>query len=207
MKPAPRFTRANPEARRQMLVEAARRCLSKGGIAAFTVDQICKEAGVSRGLINHYFPNKDDLLVEIYQDSLYKTVNSQIAEARRHDEGDGPPEFLLKAIVEANFAQDYFARENLLVWLTLWGEIATNAKLRSAHRLLYESYRKTLAGAIERVAGARARHVDSAALARAFIALVDGLWLEWCLDPRAVSTDAARESCYDLLEAKLGSLR
>jgi AcrR family transcriptional regulator len=207
VKPAPRFTRAHPEARRQMLIEAARRCLSKGGIAAFTVDRICKEARVSRGLINHYFPNKDDLLVEVYQDSLYKTVNSQIGEAQRNDERDGPPEFLLKAIVEANFTQDYFARENLLVWLTLWGEIATNAKLRSVHRSLYESYRKTLASAIEKVSAPRGRTVDASSLARSFIALVDGLWLEWCLDPRAVSTEAARDSCYDLLETKLGPLR
>jgi TetR/AcrR family transcriptional repressor of bet genes len=204
-RPAPRYSRIKPEARRRMLIEAATRCLSRGGIAAFTIDQICKEAKVSRGLINHYFPNKDDLLVEIYKNSLYRSVNTQIAEAELNKRES--PEYLLKAIVEANFAPEYFARDNLLVWLSLWGEIATNAKLKSAHRKLYETYRRTLARAIESVAAARGRSIDGLSLARSFIALVDGLWLEWCLDPRAVSTPAARLSCYDLLEAQLGPLR
>jgi TetR/AcrR family transcriptional regulator, transcriptional repressor of bet genes len=205
---APRYSRKSPAARRQMLVEAATRCLSRGGIAAFTVDQICKEAKVSRGLINHYFPSKDDLLVEIYKTSLYREVNAYIAEAAKHgQENNGAPELLLKAIVEANFAPAYFSRSNLLVWLALWGEIATNAKLKSAHRRLYDGYRKKLAEAIERVAASRARDIDALNLARSFIALIDGLWLEWCLDSRAVSAAAAREASYALLEAQLGPLR
>jgi TetR/AcrR family transcriptional repressor of bet genes len=208
-RPKPRYSRERPEARRQMLIEAATRCLSRGGIAAFTVDQICKEAKVSRGLINHYFPNKDDLLIEIYKTSLYRSVNAHIAEAeRRRSESNGKgPEYLLTEIVEANFVPDYFSKDNLLVWLSLWGEIATNAKLRAAHRELYDAYRETLAQAIETVASARRREVDALGLARSFIALVDGLWLEWCLDSHAVTAPAARDSCYDLLEAQLGALR
>ena len=34
---------------------------------AFTIDRICREAKVSRGLINHYFKSKDDLLVAAYE--------------------------------------------------------------------------------------------------------------------------------------------
>jgi AcrR family transcriptional regulator len=203
----PRYSRIKPAARRQMLVEAATRCLSRGGISAFTVDQICKEAKVSRGLINHYFPNKDDLLVEIYKSSLYRSVNAQVAEAEKSKVNEQEPEHRLTSIVEANFVPDYFSKDNLLVWLSLWGEIATNAKLRAAHRKLYDSYRKALAQAIGAVATSRGRDTDPLGLARSFIALVDGLWLEWCLDSRAVSAPAARDSCYDLLEAQLGPLR
>lgn len=54
-KSPPRFSREQADVRRSMLIEAATRCLSVGGIGAFTVDRICKEAGVSRGLINHHF--------------------------------------------------------------------------------------------------------------------------------------------------------
>ena len=191
-----------------MLIDAATRCLSEGGIAAFTVDRICKEAKVSRGLINHYFPNKDDLLVAIYKASLYASVNAAIAEAQKltGEKGAKPPELILAAIVDANFSSDYFSKDNLLVWLSLWGEIATNAKLRSTHRKLYASYRQALAQAIDAVAVSRGRQIDAASLARSFIALVDGLWLEWCLDSRAVSAPAARQSCYELLEAQLGRL-
>lgn len=202
---AARFTREAPDVRRRQLVEAATRCLAKGGIAAFTVDRICKEAGISRGLINHYFPSKDDLLIAVYESSLYETVTGHIAKLNEPPR-NARPEDRLGMVVEATVHPSYFAEPRLLVWLALWGEVAVNRKLQAAHRALYDAYRATLAREIEAVAKARGREVDAPALARSFIALFDGLWLEWCLDSRVVSPEDARIACYDLLEAKLGPL-
>ena len=83
-----------------MLIEAAARCLSRGGIGAFTVDSICREAGVSRGLINHHFDSLDGLLVEVYKSSLYASVNAHIAEARlrRATNADWSPDEALVAL-------------------------------------------------------------------------------------------------------------
>lgn len=205
-KARPRFTREPPDVRRRMLVEAATRCLAKGGIAAFTVDRICKEAGISRGLINHYFDSKDDLLIAVYETSLYETVTDHIAQLKGMP-ADASPESRLGMIVEATCHPSYFAEPRLLVWLALWGEVATNPKLQAAHRELYDSYRRALAEEIGAVALRRGRDVDAPALARSFIALFDGLWLEWCLDSRVVSPEDARAACYDLLEATLGPLQ
>src|ERR1700754_2198883 len=96
-KAPPRFSREQADGRRSMLIEAATRCLSIGGIGAFTVDRICKEAGVSRGLINHHFEGRDGLLIEVYKSSLHARVNNQIAEAkrRRAEMSDWPPEAAL----------------------------------------------------------------------------------------------------------------
>jgi hypothetical protein len=43
-------------------------------------------------------------------------------------------------------------------------------------------------------------------LAIMFISLVDGLWLERCIDPDVLSDNQAREACFQLLEAFLGPL-
>jgi TetR/AcrR family transcriptional repressor of bet genes len=208
-KSPPRFSREQADVRRSMLVEAATRCLSVGGIGAFTVDRICKEAGVSRGLINHHFESLDGLLVEVYKSSLYASVNSQIAEAKRRRAGtsDLSPESALSALVRSNFSPDYFSRDNLLIWLSLWGEIAVNPRLKAAHRELYDAYRAELAEDIAVVAVQRGRHVDAPTLARNFIALVDGLWLEWCLDESVVTPQAAEAAGFEMLEAQVGSLR
>jgi TetR/AcrR family transcriptional repressor of bet genes len=205
----PRFSREQAEVRRAMLIEAATRCLSRGGIGAFTVDSICKEAGVSRGLINHYFDSLDGLLVEVYKSSLYASVNAQIAEAkrRRAENSDWPPEASLAALIRSNFSPEYFSRANLLIWLSLWGEIAVNARLKAAHRELYDAYRAELAEDIDAVAAARGRSVDAPALARNFIALVDGLWLEWCLDETVVTPEAAEAAGFEMIEAQVGPLR
>ena len=208
-KPPPRFSREQAEVRRALLIEAATRCLSRGGIGAFTVDRICKEANVSRGLINHYFDGRDGLLVEVYKSSLYASVNLQIAEAkrRRAEKSGWPPEASLAALVRSNFSPDYFSRENLLIWLSLWGEIAVNPRLQAAHRELYDDYRAELAEDIAAVATTRGRNVDAPALARNFIALVDGLWLEWCLDESVVTPGAAEAAGFEMLEAQVGPLR
>ena len=208
-KSPPRFSREPPDVRRAMLIEAATRCLSVGGIGAFTIDRICKEAGVSRGLINHHFEGRDGLLVEVYKSSLYASVNNQIAEAkrRRAEKPDWPPDASLAALVQSNFSPDYFSRDNLLIWLSLWGEIAVNPRLKAAHRELYDAYRAELAEDIAAVAVLRGRQVDAPALARNFIALVDGLWLEWCLDESVVTPQAAEAAGFEMLEAQVGPLR
>ncbi|KAA3447376.1 TetR family transcriptional regulator [Mesorhizobium sp. SARCC-RB16n] len=208
-KSPPRFSREQADVRRSMLIEAATRCLSVGGIGAFTIDRICREAGVSRGLINHHFESLDGLLVEVYKSSLYASVNNQIAEAkrRRAEASDWPPEASLAALVRSNFSPDYFSRENLLIWLSLWGEIAVNPRLQAAHRELYDAYRAELAEDIAAVAIPRLRQVDAPSLARNFIALVDGLWLEWCLDESVVTPQAAEAAGFEMLEAQVGPLR
>jgi TetR/AcrR family transcriptional regulator, transcriptional repressor of bet genes len=208
-KPLPRFSREQPEQRRAMLIGAATRCLSRGGIGAFTVDSICREAGVSRGLINHYFDSLDGLLIEVYKSSLYASVNQHIADARqrRATNEPWPPEEALVALVRSNFSPVYFSRGNLLIWLSLWGEIAVNPRLQTAHSKLYNAYRAELAEDIAAVAKARGRNVDAPALARNFIALVDGLWLEWCLDATVMTPQDAEAAGFEMLEAQVGPLR
>jgi AcrR family transcriptional regulator len=208
-KAPPRFSREQADVRRSMLIEAATRCLSIGGIGAFTVDRICKEAGVSRGLINHHFEGRDGLLIEVYKSSLYASVNAHIVEARqrRVTNADWPPEEALVALVRSNFSPVYFSRANLLIWLSLWGEIAVNPRLQAAHSELYNAYRAELAEDIAAVARSRGRDVDAPALARNFIALVDGLWLEWCLDATVVTPEGAEAAGFEILESRVGPLR
>ena len=201
---AARHSREAPEVRRQLLIEAATRCLEKGGIKAFTVERIRREAGVSRGLINHYFESTGDLLVAVYQSALDQFID-QLTERVNGMPEDDPDR--LGALVEACFAPSNFDRFTFPVWLALWGELAKNAKLRALRRRSFNSYRRLLAAEIAKVAEARKLTLDAATLARNFMALFDGLWLEWCQDEEMVSPKEAQAACRDLLESKLGPLR
>jgi hypothetical protein len=40
-----------------------------------------------------------------------------------------------------------------------------------------------------------------------FVSLVDGLGLEWCIEPKLLSAKDAREACFKLLEPILGPLQ
>ncbi|MFQ5564966.1 MAG: TetR family transcriptional regulator C-terminal domain-containing protein [Paracoccaceae bacterium] len=203
----PRYRRKQPDVRRGMLIEAAKACLASDGIQGFTIDRICRRAGVSRGLINHYFDSKDDLLVAVYRGSLYETISTRIAQiSDRRSAADSTPDARLAAIIAATFTPDFFSRTNLRVWLALWGEIATNPALRAAHRELYGTYRRTIAREIGSIAEARGIALDADRLALSFLAMVDGLWLEWCLDDTAVAPDETRAAALAMLEAQLGPL-
>jgi TetR/AcrR family transcriptional regulator, transcriptional repressor of bet genes len=57
----PAFHRADPDVRRQSLIAACARILAKRGGHGASVRTICAEAGVSPGLLRHYFDGIDAL--------------------------------------------------------------------------------------------------------------------------------------------------
>lgn len=199
-----RFKREAPEKRRADLIQAAIRCLSAGGMSAFKMERIAAEAGVSLGLISHYFTDKNELLTEVYRAALYADVNRKITELSKHASGSAPER--LGRIVDAIIAPHYLKPTSLTVWLALWGEIVVNPELRRAHRALYRSYLKSLATLIETVARERHRTVNSLEIARSLQALIDGLFLERALDRQAVDHADFRRASYEFLELHLGKL-
>ena len=204
-KKAPRFKREAPEKRRADLVQAAIRCLSAGGMSAFKMERIAAEAGVSLGLLSHYFTDKNELLTEVYQAALYEDVNRKIAELGDTAAPGSASERLCR-IMDAIIAPDYLKPANLTVWLALWGEIVVNPDLRRAHRTLYRSYLKSLAALIGTVAAERRRKVNPLEIARSLQALIDGLFLERALDRQAFDHADFRRASYEFLELHLGKL-
>src|SRR2546430_16547051 len=57
----PRFERQLPQQRRQALIDATIECLKRYGHDGLSIRTISAQAGVSVGLINHHFPNKNQL--------------------------------------------------------------------------------------------------------------------------------------------------
>lgn len=51
--------RRNPEETRETLLQATARLILRQGFAATRVDEICAEAGVTKGAFFHHFPNKE----------------------------------------------------------------------------------------------------------------------------------------------------
>ncbi|KAB2877403.1 MAG: TetR family transcriptional regulator [Albidovulum sp.] len=193
---APRFTRMSGEDRRAALVSAGLACMAQGGIQAFTVDRVCAEAGVSRGLITHHFGSMNGLLAAVYA-RMYD-------DSTRPAHAAAPGATRLSALLDAYFAPELFNRDTLNIWLALWGQISVNADLREEHRVQYPAYVRDVAAAIGAVAAQNGREVDAGVLATTLIALVDGLGLQHCIDPGSMPADSARAACRSLLEPHLG---
>jgi TetR/AcrR family transcriptional regulator, transcriptional repressor of bet genes len=177
-----------------MLIDAGLECLKRGGILEFTIDNICAVSGASRGLVTHHFGSKDGLLAAVYATMYDRTLAGL------------EPVGGLRAVVKALVSREMLGHEGLNAWAALWGEVANNDALRGEHRRHYASYRASLASAIADHATASGKVVDAGQLAVTLISLIDGLWLERCIDPDAMSEAGAEQACLTLLEAFLGPL-
>lgn len=195
-KTEPRFRRIAPEQRRQLLIEAGLACLARGGILGFTIDNICAEAQVSRGLITHHFGSKDNLLAAIYETMIAKLMGAV--------ETGGNGRERIARIIDVCFAPDNANRESLKMWLAVWGEVANQPALLKQHRKQYARYRSGVEAALAALAEETQRDVDVPFTAMMLISLIDGLWLEWCIDPRQISAEDAKAACRRLLEPVFG---
>lgn len=193
---APKYTRLTSEERRAELIAAGLACMARGGIQEFTVDKICTEAGVSRGLITHHFGSMNGLLAAVYA-AIYH-------DATRPAETVPAGTSRLSMLLDAFFAPEVFNRETLNIWLTLWGQVSINADLRAEHRAQYAGYLGDVADAIGETAVRNGRRVKPRDLARTLICLVDGLCVQHCIDPEAMPADRASALCRELLESLVG---
>ena len=183
---APRPRRLSAKLRAEELVQAGLRCLARGGITAFTIDQICAEAKASRGLISHHFGGKDGLLAAVYAE-VYRRTLTELAM-----DSDDPARLIDAAFGDAS-------ADNLRIWLALWGEVPRNPVLQGAHHQHYALYRDNLTAAIAH----NHPKADASSIAVALIALIDGLWLEVALAPDHLTPDMARAQAHRVLRALL----
>jgi AcrR family transcriptional regulator len=186
--PEPKFTRDLPEARRRQLIDATRRCLARDGYAGTSVRQVAAEAGVSPGLVRHHFAGMQDLVAE-----TYRTTGREVAAVLDAAMAAAGPsaEARLRAFIAASFAPPLLDPDLLAVWLAFWSLTRSDPEIRGIHAKVYNEYRKSIEQLIAGLAAERNIALDVCPSALAFVALMDGLWLEHCLDPRTFSAEEA----------------
>lgn len=60
--------------RREAILQAAVRAFARHGYAATTIEEIASEAGISKGSVYNYFPSKEALFFEIFQQVVSEGV-------------------------------------------------------------------------------------------------------------------------------------
>ncbi|MEW2390011.1 TetR family transcriptional regulator C-terminal domain-containing protein [Streptomyces venezuelae] len=70
---------ADHDARRRQIAAAVHRLVTDDGLDAATVARVAKEAGFSVGLVQHYFPSKDALLLHTCR-QVMADVNARVGE-------------------------------------------------------------------------------------------------------------------------------
>ena len=182
--------------RRRQLIDAAIASIHEYGFADATVARIAAKAGVSPGIVHHYFADKDDL--------LFATMRRMLAELRADlitalAQAHAPRE-RIGAVIEASFAPAQFTPGVMAAWLALYGNAGQSPKLARIVRLYHRRLKSMLAGPLRELgAGRRAD-----ALAEGIAAMIDGLYLRCALARNVTLTppDTAAERARSLALAK-----
>lgn len=197
----PKFTREDPETRRADLIAATARCLAELGVAGTSVREVAARAGVSAGLIRHHFGSMDALILDTYRfvgERVSRSIDSAITAA------GADPYARLDAFLEANFQPPVLDADLLSTWLAFWSLVRRDPNVRAVHAEIYAENRRQLEDILAAIAAARGRPLDIRLTAIAITALVDGLWLEHCLDPTTFSPAEATEMARSLARVAIG---
>lgn len=113
----PRPTKQNPERgeARTRLLEAARDLIRRQGYAATTVDDLCAQAGVTKGAFFHHFNNKEALGVAA-ADYWRETTSALFASAPYH----APDDPLARVLAYIDFRKEIISGD-LAEWTCLVG--------------------------------------------------------------------------------------
>ncbi|MCA9792733.1 MAG: TetR/AcrR family transcriptional regulator [Candidatus Eremiobacteraeota bacterium] len=105
------------ESRREQLLDVALKLFGEVGVERTTIKALAQAAGVSQGLIYHYFTSKDDLLAQV-MDRHSLSLHLELEEAV-----DQSATTVLPALAE-RLVQEFSARREV-VWI-FFREIRTN---------------------------------------------------------------------------------
>lgn len=169
------YQRASQESRREDLINAALKLIGDGGPQAATVRAIADEAGVTAGLIRHYFNSKEELVRTAYQ-SLLARLNNDNNTCMNIDD----PIKRLAHFVVTSITPPVADPATVGKWAGFLHLVRSDDDMREVHRENYFLYRDLLQ---ELIAKAKPS-LDGTALRRAAIAcngVIDGLWLEGSL--------------------------
>ncbi|GGP42158.1 HTH-type transcriptional regulator BetI [Shewanella algicola] len=167
--------------RQQQLINATLMSVERHGLQHTTINTISGLAGMSSGIISHYFGGKQGLieatlkflLEELKQALLAKTSGKSLTAPQR-----------LSIIVEANFTELQRSNAATKTWLSFWSQAMHDpglARLQNinSHRLysnLLYSFKQLLPKA------------DAVSAAKQTAAIIDGFWLR-----SALSTNPSEE--------------
>lgn len=189
---ARRRVRLETDARRAQLLELARRAFSDRSYDEVSIDDLAREAKISKGLLYHYFPTKRDLYVAGLREIAEELVQRVTAIPT-----DLPPIERVRAGLEAYL--DHVAQHSRAFVALMRGGIGSDPEVAQ----VIESVRVRLAARFldgSPLAPMLAGNVRFEVAVRGWLGFVEAASIDWCAAPR-LTRDQLRELLVDVLAA------
>lgn len=159
--------------RRRQLIDATVRTIEAHGFAETTIARISQRAGLSSGIIGHYFGGKNALLAATMRALLTELQHQTITRLRRARS----PVARIEAILGANFAEEQFTPRVCSAWLSFYAQVPHAPELARLHRIYMARLHSNLRHAFRQLlpAGTAERAAEGMAC------MIDGIWVRAAL--------------------------
>lgn len=191
--------------RRQQVAEAVERLVARLGLDGVTMARTAEEAGVSVGLVQHYFTSKDDLLRYAYTQVTDRVLARAV---RRAEELDAHRSSIRQALHESlaeRLPLDEARRAEWRVLFAFTSRAVDHPDLATVRNQTEAAVRARVAQAITngKQCGEVAATTDAPTAAAGLLATVEGLCLHAYLDPAALPATAALQTLANHLQSIL----
>lgn len=168
--------------RKKDLARAVWAVVERAGVEGATIRTVAAEAGWTRGVIAHYFRDRDDLLLFAYRLALQR-------EQELGPTSETPPLERLIGVLLRALPVDTQSRLDFKIWLGFMGRVADHPALAEAvleeHRDYHVRIRELVESCVEE--GILAPPWEAARAATTLATFVDGLGIMTALDPATYS--------------------
>ena len=187
------------EARRTQLVEVTIDSLAEVGYVGTTLAEIARRAGVSPGLVAHYFGDKEGLLEAAFRTlarPLAARVRARLALAHT-------PRGRVQAVIDTNLAPEEFDKRSGTAWLAFWGQVLHVEGFKRVQTAYQKRMLSNLRSDLRQmIPGAEAR-----TLAAMIAAMIDGVWLRAALSEwQEADSESARALLTAFVDGRLKEL-
>jgi TetR/AcrR family transcriptional repressor of bet genes len=176
---------------RAKLIDAAIEAIGRHGFSGLSVSRLVEYSGLARGMVNLHFHRKDKLLHEVLKHLADAYRTSWQAAIANTDE----PAARLWALIEHDVERKGHDDRSLIAWLAFRQEAITNPSYRPLCDTRETAFLATVRSACTAIIKQGDYDVkpDVAALGITF--LLEGLWLDWALDPERYRPRIGRAVC------------
>lgn len=180
--------RSIKEMRRDELMDAAIEVIGEAGLANATVAMIAGRAGMSAGLVNHYFESKQELLALAMRNlsNLFRKDILDILPA------DATPIERLKAIVDGSFAPQHFRGAKREAWMQFMMASQSEPSIRHLMRVTGVRFVSNIRFAVKELVPKS--EIDD--VADGIAAMIDGFFWQIAADYDEDDFERARRICW-----------
>lgn len=185
--------------RRRELRQAAFVVLQTQGAAGTTLEKVAAQAGASKGMVLHYFKDKNELFEHAMREANLALREAVVARLKLA----ATPIERLHAIIDANFDEQFFLPSVCHAWLALCAEVPRDAQLARIQQVIHARMRTNLLSCLVSIQSRDAALATSLTIT----SLIDGLWLRKGLHADAMSAAQAAGIVKACLNALLADHR